>query len=438
LILLDGFDEVAISKFSYSIQEIKNLTAQYNQNRFVLSCRNAIENFYIFDQFSEVEMADFTDLQINSFAENWFSKEKRILRLFLEKLYDESSLPLKELSANPLLLTLLCIAFSETLDFPTNKAELYKEAIDALLKKWDSSRAIKREDPYQSISLKQKELLLSYIAYHFFKDEKFFISQKQLEACISSYLHNIPTIDNSKIELNSEKILKSIEAQHGILIERSYQVFSFAHLTFQEYFAAKMIADSNSPSAFIEIVKKNYFNARWREVLLMIPTLQTNSENFFLVAREALRELCNSSKEVKDFLDIVDDSVINYSTVPKHVGRSLALIYISQKTDFFDRNTQYSICISLTLSRNPYLEIQHDFALQQALSLAKEENVQLTIDEIYSTIDSTIKTVVNTQYVDAKKEELVILVQNSKEHILKYLQGTRFFIDLLCTECYLV
>jgi hypothetical protein len=437
LILLDGFDEVAISKSSFSIQEIKNLTSQFTQNRFILSCRNAIENFYIFEQFSEVEMADFNDSQIKSFAENWFCKEKRILRLFLDKLFDENSLPLKELSSSPLLLTLLCLAFSETLDFPTNKAELYKEAIDALLKKWDASRAIKREDPYQVISLKQKELLLSYVAYYFFQDEMFFISQKKLEACISTYIQNIPTIDSSKVELNSERILKSIEAQHGILIERSYQIFSFAHLTFQEYFAAKMIADSNNSTLVSEIIKKNYFNPRWREVILMIPTLQNNSENFFFIARSALTEMCESCVEVKRFLGIMNSLLRSSTTILSYVGRSLALIYITQKIQILERNLPYSIGVPLALSRNPYLEVQHDFALQSALLLAREENVELTIEEMYSTINSKIEMAINTEDFSSKKDLLEKLLHEHKEPIIKYLKGTRFLIDLLCSECYL-
>ena len=40
---------------------------------------------------------------------------------------------------------MICLAYDETLNIPKRKVELYEEALDALLKKWDSSRKIKRD-----------------------------------------------------------------------------------------------------------------------------------------------------------------------------------------------------------------------------------------------------------------------------------------------------
>ena len=39
-------------------------------------------------------------------------------------------------------------------------------------------------------------------------------------------------------------VLKAIEAQHGIFSQRAQRIYSFAHLTFQEYFTAQYIADT--------------------------------------------------------------------------------------------------------------------------------------------------------------------------------------------------
>jgi predicted NACHT family NTPase len=43
------------------------------------------------------------------------------------------------------------------------------------------------------------------------------------------------------LQLDSEAVLKSIEWQHGLLVERSRRIYSFSHLTFQEYFTARHI-----------------------------------------------------------------------------------------------------------------------------------------------------------------------------------------------------
>ena len=52
---------------------------------------------------------------------------------------------LRDLGRTPLLLGLLCLAFDETMAFPQRRAEIYQDALDALLKKWDASRDIHRD-----------------------------------------------------------------------------------------------------------------------------------------------------------------------------------------------------------------------------------------------------------------------------------------------------
>jgi predicted NACHT family NTPase len=56
----------------------------------------------------------------------------------------QSNPPIEELATNPLLLTLLCLEFEDSGDFPADRAELYKRAIATLLIKWDAKRDIER------------------------------------------------------------------------------------------------------------------------------------------------------------------------------------------------------------------------------------------------------------------------------------------------------
>lgn len=99
--------------------------------------------------------------------------------------------PIKELATIPLLLTMLCLAFDETMSFPANRAELYKEALDALLKKWDSSRSIKREDIYRHLSPRRKESMFSQIAASTFEKDEYYLPQRVLENKIASYIRKL-------------------------------------------------------------------------------------------------------------------------------------------------------------------------------------------------------------------------------------------------------
>ncbi len=153
LILLDGLDEVQEERKNDIIQSIIDFSKKYDDNQYVISCRIAAYN-HSFDRFTDVEMADFNDEQIEKFIENWFRHEDKIGQECWEEVKQSSGL--KELATSPLLLTLLCINYDENYEFPSNRAELYESAIDTLLKKWDSTRRIKRHEAYKNLSQSRK------------------------------------------------------------------------------------------------------------------------------------------------------------------------------------------------------------------------------------------------------------------------------------------
>lgn len=159
LVLLDGLDEVRAKDDSRVIRQIREFTEQYRENQIVVTCRIAARE-YIFKSFVEVEVADFDDQQIKTFAHQWFKLKKRgKTEKFIQKLEEDK--PIKELATNPLLLTLLCLIFEEKGKFKTNRSELYEEGIELLLERWDDSRDIEREHIYKNLSTRRKEDLLS-------------------------------------------------------------------------------------------------------------------------------------------------------------------------------------------------------------------------------------------------------------------------------------
>ena len=233
LILLDGLDEVREEDSSRIIKQIEEFTHRYSRNKFIMTCRIAAQE-YTFQQFTEVEVADFDDEQIKTFVTNWFrSKEPDAPDKFMKQL--QSNKQIKELATNPLLLTLLCLEFEDSGDFPSDRAELYNRAIHTLLRKWDSKRGIVRDDVYKQLSIRHKEDLLSEVAWKTFERKDYFFKQRSVEEYISDYIRNLPEAktDPEALRIDSEAVLKSIEAQHGLLVERARGIYSFSHLTFQ-------------------------------------------------------------------------------------------------------------------------------------------------------------------------------------------------------------
>lgn len=289
LILLDGLDEVRDKDASRVITQVQSFADRYYTNQFVITCRFAAQE-YTFQNFNDVEVADFDDRQINTFAQKWFQgKERGKEDKFIKKLNENK--PIKELATNPLLLTLLCLVFEELTDFPVNRAYLYEQGIDVLLKKWDITRKIERDEVYKGLTLKRKEDLLSRIAEVTFKKKELFFRKNELEQHVFEYIHNLPDAqtDREALRLDSEAVVKSIEAQHGLLVERAQRIYSFSHLTFHEYFTARQIKETSSPEVLQDLVS-HLTEARWQEVFLLTAGMMQNADSLIELMKEKIDE----------------------------------------------------------------------------------------------------------------------------------------------------
>lgn len=247
LVLLDGLDEVPTDAFDYVITEIENLVDRYGSNRFIASCRVAAYTFGGFSRFNDVAMAAFEDDQIDRFIKNWFKKERDLETDTAKRCWELLSSPdyqaAKELAQTPLLLTLLCVIYDEFQDFPKKRHQVYGEALDVLLRKWASEKRIQRNPIYQELSAELELDLLSEMARSsFVQDQLFFRKQTVIEGIRNFLVKNL----NAPSHLDAEQVLKEIEIQQGILVERAQSIYSFSHLTFHEYLTAKWITDNLS------------------------------------------------------------------------------------------------------------------------------------------------------------------------------------------------
>jgi len=303
LVLLDGLDEVRDEDSSRTIKQIKDFSDQFDSNWFVITCRIAVRE-YTFERFTEVEVADFDKNQINTFAKKWFQiKDPVKIDKFIQRL--EVNEPIQELANRPLLLTLLCLVFEEKSDFPSNRSELYKEGLDILLKKWDAKRNIERDRIYEQLSLQRKEDLLSQIARLTFEKGDYFFKQKELEQYIADYIRNLPEarLDSEALRLDSEAILKSIEAQHGLLIERARGIYSFSHLTFHEYFTAREIVFGLQPlEKALDKLSSHLREPRWREVFLLSVGVLRNADYLLSLMKSNIDDLIKDEKDLQSFL----------------------------------------------------------------------------------------------------------------------------------------
>ncbi len=365
LILLDGLDEVRESDASRVLRQIQQFSERYSRNAFIITCRIAARE-YTFQQFTDVEIADFDDAQIADVSGKWFrcKQDEVKAKRFLQKLQENPRI--RDLASSPLLLTLLCLVFEDSGDFPANRAELYQNGVDVLLKKWDVKRNIERDQIYKKLSLKRKEDLLSQIAWRTFASGNYFFKQTDLEQQIREFIEHLPgaSTDEDTLTLDSVAVLKSIEAQHGLFVERAYRIYSFSHLTFHEYFAAREAKEKS----YLTVLTHHLTDERWREVMLLTVQQLPNADVLLKSMKQTTDQLLAGDDQLQAFLQWLDEKAQSVDITYKPMSARefyFGLPIVIGLFNHFDY-----LGIDITLPQVFYLDSALEFALERATACA--------------------------------------------------------------------
>lgn len=415
LMLLDGLDEVKKKDSRRVLSQIQEFANQF-RNPFVITCRIAAQE-YTFENFTEVEVADFDDQQIATFTNKWFQAKQDPVKAkrFTQKLKEEWRI--RDLASNPLMLTLLCLVFEESGSFPSNRSELYAEGLGVLLKKWDAKRNIERDQIYKNLFLKRKQDLLSQIALNAFEQGNYLLKQKEVEREIVHYIRNLPEVNSAEetLQLDSEAVLKSIEAQHGLFVERARGIYSFSHLTFHEYFAARKIVSRSHLDPSWAQLTTNITEKRWREVFLLTVGMLDSADNLLQGMKRQIDRLLAEDKTFRDFLTWVEQKAgsVNAPYKPAAVrafyfsldlDRERTLDRTLDRTRALDRAISPDLDPDLAIvpDLDPELDLNTDLALDlnlvrtfaraRALALDPDRDQALTLASVLNLIPNRILT----------------------------------------------
>jgi predicted NACHT family NTPase len=472
ILFLDGLDEVRENDLHRVLEDLRSFSEQFYTNRFVITSRLGSQE-YIFEKFTEVEVANFQPLQISQFAQRWFLNNSRHIEIFLRKVEDNR--PIQELATNPLLLTLLCLVFDEFGDFPTNRSELYREGLDVLLKKWDAKRNIERHQIYKNLSMQRKEDLLAQVACTTFYQGDYFFRQVDLESYITEYIRNLPkaNTDEDALQLDSAAIIRAIESQHGLFVERAKGIYSFSHLTFHEYLAAREFVYNGSQDTLTLLATK-ITDQRWHDILRLAVGMMRSADELLILMKEYCDRLLASDPQLQSLLQWVNqkaesvqvtDRIQSVRALYLTLGRAIAQSSPHNLANVLAR----SLVLDLDLCQNRNLNVDLAFDLARALETKDGEDLGLDLELDLSLALEYAQEAVDSQLADALTElieacpedadseikwedwannlrqqtinnrnigQIWNLTPHQLEHLRQYCNANRLLVECLESDCY--
>ena len=283
VILFDGLDEVADPDLRRRVSRLVDaFTRAYPRNRYVVTSRvvGYTEMSQLNEGYAVSKALDFTLQDVERFLTQWHrlvaigqmgpgeSAEHAAARQTQQLLRDiEDNQRVRELAINPLMLTVIALIHRDRVKLPERRAELYAEAIDVLLGKWDEARGV--QGPLildtRSFDISDRRLALQAVALRMHEQKIKEIDAEPLRLILREQLSN--AVDDPRdLDMAVTRFLEVIQERTGLLIARGEGVFSFSHLTFQEYLAALAVAGRDD---YVEHTLRRAGEEWWREVILL-------------------------------------------------------------------------------------------------------------------------------------------------------------------------
>jgi hypothetical protein len=272
LLLLDGLDETKKEHQIELVKELKDLRLKYPKSTYCISARPFTLDIDL-PNFKKWEVLPMPFGSRIEFVKNWFNnvnpeKGKILVDRALKKP------ELLDIGSNPLFLSIVCALFNNDLELPTNLDELYSRCVDGILGHWDAFRTIIRDTALKQFSFKERKIITSFVATYLFEHRKLVFSADDLiqTNCLTEVTQRL------KKEIPpADTLLYSLNEDFGILVERAPGLFSFSHLTIQEYLVAEYIVNNRLE---IKLCSELLLNDEYITILSFVIKLLPNADQF--------------------------------------------------------------------------------------------------------------------------------------------------------------
>ncbi len=259
---------------------------------------------------AECTLVDFDDAEIKTFVDRWtqalekqaqgdtrlaLADAERERRELLEAV--ERNAGVRQLAANPLLLTILALMKRQGVTLPERRVELYDQYVKTLLSTWNRARGLGRPpsrdlDPVQTVKILAPLALWMHETNPGVGLVKREEMRRELEALYASRGEADP-------ESCTRQFLEDVHDYASLLLERGPGEYGFIHLTFEEYLAAVAIAlrHQGDAKAIAHALGAHAGETAWHEIALLTVGYVGLIQQMDKIAGDVVETLCKEIYE---------------------------------------------------------------------------------------------------------------------------------------------
>ena len=297
LVMFDGLDEVAeLTKRPLVVQAVEDFVLKYGKNtnnHFLVTCRTYSyrnDADWKLAGWPSHELALLNREKIAYFVNAWYAELTQIEPArkaefarkcdgLLQHLQPEDRRRLLDIAAFPIILTIMAIVHTHYGDLPDTRAQVYESCVKLLLIHWQDKRPVQGVETQRSIleslDVPESVLLQALWEVAYFAHEgrqagdgqAALVTEDLLDGKLKIYLK-----ESAKVEI----FLKYCESTNGLLMQQgtlaapgrpSRKVYAFPHLTFEEYLAARYLANEDPDELAYPLAGAS---DRWREAIKLL------------------------------------------------------------------------------------------------------------------------------------------------------------------------
>ncbi|MFJ4318647.1 NACHT domain-containing protein [Streptomyces lavendulae] len=269
LVLIDGVDEVPQRLRSRTETWLRSLVSAFPKARYVVTTRpSAVPEDWLAGQgFVPHSLLPMEREDVGAFIGHWHRAAGtgcpgEDLHAYETSLREAVTArrDLGRLATNPLMCALLCaLNRDRRMQLPRARKELYDAALDMLLVRRDTERAIAGVEGVY-LTRDEQILLLQRFAYWLIRNGQVEAGRDEAVTLVAEWLEGMPQVQG-----DAEQVFTHLLIRSGLLREPVKGSVDFVHRTFQDYLGAKAAVESRD----FGVLVRNAHDDTWDDVVRM-------------------------------------------------------------------------------------------------------------------------------------------------------------------------